>query len=73
MLLTAAADTWKVDRATLRAENGRVLGPGGRSLAYGQLVDKARTVPVPQDVALRTRRSSRSSASPRAASIAARR
>ena len=53
MLLTAAADTWKVDRATLRAENGRVLGPGGRSLAYGQLVDKARTVPVPQDVALK--------------------
>jgi isoquinoline 1-oxidoreductase beta subunit len=53
MLLTAAADTWKVDRATLRAENGRVLGPGGRSLTYGQLVDKARTVPVPQDVPLK--------------------
>ena len=53
MLITAAAETWKVDRATLRAENGRVLGPGGRSLTYGQLVDKARTVPVPSEVPLK--------------------
>jgi isoquinoline 1-oxidoreductase subunit beta len=53
MLLTAAADTWKVDRSAVRAENGRVLGPGGRSLNYGQLVDKARTVPVPTEVALK--------------------
>lgn len=53
MLITAAADTWKMDRGTLRAENGRVLGPGGRSLSYGQLVDKARTVPVPSDVPLK--------------------
>ena len=29
MLLAAAAQTWGVDRASLRAENGRVLGPGG--------------------------------------------
>jgi isoquinoline 1-oxidoreductase beta subunit len=53
MLLAAAAETWKVDRATLRAENGRVIGPGGRSLTYGQLVDKARTMPVPADVPLK--------------------
>jgi isoquinoline 1-oxidoreductase beta subunit len=53
MLLTAAADTWKVDRSAVRAENGRVLGPGGRSLTYGQLVDKARTVPVPAEVPLK--------------------
>ena len=53
MLITAAAETWKVDRGALRAENGRVLGPGGRSLSYGQLVDKARTVPVPSDVPLK--------------------
>ncbi|HKZ06001.1 MAG TPA: xanthine dehydrogenase family protein molybdopterin-binding subunit [Methylomirabilota bacterium] len=53
MLLTAAAETWRVDRATLRAEDGRVLGPGGRSLTYGQLVAKARTVPVPSDVPLK--------------------
>ncbi|MGH7374560.1 MAG: molybdopterin cofactor-binding domain-containing protein [Candidatus Rokuibacteriota bacterium] len=53
MLLTAAAQTWGVDRTTLRAENGRVIGPGGRVLTYGQLVDKARTVPVPADVPLK--------------------
>jgi len=53
MLLAAAAETWQVDRTSLRAENGRVIGPGGRSLTYGQLVDKARTMPVPQDVPLK--------------------
>ncbi|HEU4368520.1 MAG TPA: xanthine dehydrogenase family protein molybdopterin-binding subunit [Methylomirabilota bacterium] len=53
MLMAAAADTWKVSLASVRAENGRVLGPGGRSLTYGQLVDKARTLPVPQDVPLK--------------------
>jgi isoquinoline 1-oxidoreductase beta subunit len=53
MLLSAAAGTWKVDKASLRAENGRVLGPGGRVLTYGQLVDKARLLPVPADVPLK--------------------
>jgi isoquinoline 1-oxidoreductase beta subunit len=53
MLLAAAAQTWGVDRATLRAENGRVLGPGGRALTYGQLVDRARTMPVPTDPPLK--------------------
>ena len=53
MLLAAAAQTWGVDRATLRAENGRVLGPGGRVLTYGQLVDRARTMPVPTDPPLK--------------------
>jgi isoquinoline 1-oxidoreductase subunit beta len=53
MLLAAAADVWKVDRAGLRAENGAVLGPGGRRLTYGQLVDRARTMPVPPDPPLK--------------------
>ncbi len=53
MLLAAAAETWQVDRASLRAENGRVIGPAGRSATYGQLVDKARTMPVPKDVVLK--------------------
>jgi isoquinoline 1-oxidoreductase subunit beta len=52
MLLAAAAETWQMDRASLRAENGRVIDPGGRSLTYGQLVNKARTMSVPQDVPL---------------------
>jgi isoquinoline 1-oxidoreductase subunit beta len=53
MLLAAAAQAWGVDRASLRAENGRVLGPGGRALTYGQLVDRARTQPVPTDPPLK--------------------
>ena len=53
MLLAAAAQAWGVDRASLRADNGRVLGPGGRALTYGQLVDRARTQPVPTDPPLK--------------------
>jgi isoquinoline 1-oxidoreductase subunit beta len=53
MLLAAAAETWKVDKATLRAEHGRVIAPDGRTLTYGQLVDRARTLPVPQEVRLK--------------------
>ena len=53
MLLAAAAQVWGVDRASLRAENGRVLGPRGRALTYGQLVDRARTQPVPSDPPLK--------------------
>jgi isoquinoline 1-oxidoreductase beta subunit len=53
MLLAAAAATWKASRSSVRAETGRVLGPGGRSLTYGELVDMARTMPVPRDVRLK--------------------
>ncbi len=53
MLLAAAAQAWGADRASLRAENGRVLGPAGRALTYGQLVDRARTQPVPSDPPLK--------------------
>ena len=53
MLLAAAAQVWAVDRASLRAENGRVFGPRGRTLTYGQLVDRARTQPVPSDPPLK--------------------
>lgn len=53
MLLAAAADIWKVDRASLRAENGAVIGPGGRTLTYGQLVDRAAAMPVPPDPPLK--------------------
>jgi len=44
MLLAAAAQAWGADRASLRAENGRVLGPAGRALTYG---------PVPSDPPLK--------------------
>ncbi len=38
MLLDAAAAAWKVDRATLRADNGTVRATDGRTIGYGELV-----------------------------------
>src|SRR5690606_38739925 len=53
MLLSAAAQRWKADRATLRAENGRITGPGGRTATYGQLAAAASKLPVPEKVTLK--------------------
>ena len=48
MLIAAAAKGWKVDPATCRAENGRVIHKGGKSIGYGELVDKASENAGPQ-------------------------
>jgi isoquinoline 1-oxidoreductase beta subunit len=54
MLVQAAADTWGVPRKDCRAENGEVIhGSSGRRLAYGALVAKAATLPVPDDPPLK--------------------
>lgn len=53
MLISAAADKWKVDRSTLRAENGMVLGPKGKRASYGSLAAAAAKLPVPEKVALK--------------------
>ena len=54
MLVTAAAQRWKVDPSTCRAENGAVVhAPTGRKLGYGKLVDAAAKLPVPEKVALK--------------------
>ncbi|HTY20399.1 MAG TPA: molybdopterin cofactor-binding domain-containing protein, partial [Geobacteraceae bacterium] len=50
MLVAAAAKTWKVDPADCRAEKGRVIHNGGRSIDYGKLVERAAKVPVPKEV-----------------------
>jgi isoquinoline 1-oxidoreductase beta subunit len=52
MLVAAAADTWKVDAATLRTENSMVIGPGKRKLSYGELAEKAAGMPLPKEVPL---------------------
>jgi isoquinoline 1-oxidoreductase beta subunit len=50
MLTAAAAETWGVDAATCRASLGTVVHEtSGRSLSYGELAEKAATVPVPDD------------------------
>ncbi len=54
LLVTAAAETWKVDPGACRAEHGTVIhGATGRTLTYGAIVDKAATLPVPKEVALK--------------------
>jgi isoquinoline 1-oxidoreductase beta subunit len=53
MLLAAAADQWKVDKSTLKAENGWVIDPKGQKATYGQLAAAASKLPVPEKVALK--------------------
>jgi isoquinoline 1-oxidoreductase beta subunit len=54
LLVSAAAETWHVDRAGCRAENGAVLHPAtGRRLSYGALAARAATLPVPATVPLK--------------------
>jgi isoquinoline 1-oxidoreductase beta subunit len=54
MLIATAAETWKVEPASCRAENGRVVhSVSGRRVSYGQLVEKASRLAPPQDVTLK--------------------
>ena len=54
MLITAAAQTWNVDASTCSTGNGKVIhSPSGRSLSYGQLVEKASGITAPADVKLK--------------------
>jgi isoquinoline 1-oxidoreductase beta subunit len=55
MLISAAALQWGVARASCKAENGTVLhAPSNRRASYGELANKAATLPVPTDVTLKT-------------------
>jgi isoquinoline 1-oxidoreductase beta subunit len=54
MLVSAAAGTWRVREAECRADRGGVVhAPSGRRLGYGELVEAARALPVPQDAPLK--------------------
>jgi isoquinoline 1-oxidoreductase beta subunit len=54
MLVAAAAETWGVDPASCLAEAGSVIhGASGRTLTYGALADKAATMRVPEEPALK--------------------
>jgi len=55
MLVTAAAQRWRVDPAQCRARQGAVVGPRGMVLRYGELADAAARLPAPQDVKLKPR------------------
>src|SRR5579872_2819295 len=54
MLTSAAALTWNVPRSGCTAASGKIKhAASGRSLSYGELVDKASTLPIPTDVPLK--------------------
>lgn len=52
MLLSAAAEHWNVDAASLRTENG-VVWNGSKKLTYGRLADAASKLPIPDKVTLK--------------------
>lgn len=54
MLVSAASQTWSVDAKDCRVENGYVLHTtSDQRIGYGELVEKAATLPVPQEVTLK--------------------
>jgi isoquinoline 1-oxidoreductase beta subunit len=54
MLVTAAANRWKVAAGQCRAANGMVTGPGGKKAGYGELAEEAAKLPTPEKVALQS-------------------
>ena len=59
MLITAAADTWAVDRATCTAREGFVRHSSGKKLSYGSLAARAAAVAVPANAPLKDPKSFR--------------
>jgi len=54
MLVEAAAQTWKVDAASIRTENSMAIHEtSGRRLSYAGLIGRAGTLTVPQNPALK--------------------
>lgn len=50
MLVAAAAQQWKVDPATCKTDAGKVIGPNGKTLSYGELTTAAKAIPIPSGV-----------------------
>ncbi len=48
MLVAAAARTWQVEPAACRTDVGKVRGPKGQVLGYGELAALAATLPLPE-------------------------
>ena len=53
MLVTAAANQWKVAAADCRAAKGVVHGPAGQRATYGELAAAAAKLPAPTEVPLK--------------------
>jgi isoquinoline 1-oxidoreductase beta subunit len=59
MLVSAAAQQWKVDPSQCRTAKGVVYGPAGRKATYGSLAEAAMALPVPQTVTLKDQKAFR--------------
>ena len=56
MLITAAAQTWGISESNCSASNSVVSEKNGsRTLTYGELADKAATLPVPPQSSIKTK------------------
>ena len=54
VLVTAAAQQWKVDPGALKVVGGRIVHPDGKtSLGFGDVADAASQLPLPDKVALK--------------------
>jgi isoquinoline 1-oxidoreductase subunit beta len=53
MLISAAAQRWRVEPSSCHANSGRILAAGGRSASYGELAEAAARLPVPKQVPLK--------------------
>ena len=54
MLISAAALTWNVPRSACAAQAGNIMHQAsGRKLSYGELAEKAATLPIPTEVPLK--------------------
>jgi isoquinoline 1-oxidoreductase subunit beta len=53
MLITAAAQRWRVHPSSCHASNGRVTSASGKAASYGELADAAARLPVPKEVPLK--------------------
>ncbi|MFZ2322055.1 MAG: xanthine dehydrogenase family protein molybdopterin-binding subunit [Ignavibacteriaceae bacterium] len=54
MLITAAAQIWNVSTSNCKAENGFVINKiNNKKLSYGELVETASKLPIPQNVELK--------------------
>ena len=57
LLIAAAAATWGVSARKCRAESGKVVHePSGRTLLYGELVEKAAGMQAPREIPLKKHR-----------------
>ena len=53
MLVTAAANRWKVAATDCRTENGMIVGPAGQRISYGDVAEAANKLPPPDKVSLK--------------------